>query len=164
MENSIKKFLLVLASLLFSCLAYSVELPDGYRPTALDGVKLSATVSKSIFKVGSTNVLTSSLVNLSTNSIRVDTTSPNVQMSELYIYVMDGDGKSYRLTPDFRQYFGAHIMTIISPQGSLKETNTITFGAQLKPGEYTLRTERIFSVGEMPFLVKAEPIKIRVTK
>jgi len=159
-----KRFLpgFCLAFILFSSICCLAE-TDGNRSKTLDGVQLTATLSETVFKAGSSGILTSSLSNLSTNSIKVDTTSPNVQMSELSIFLTDGDGKKYPVTPQFRSYFGPHTIITILPRGSLDETNKISFGATLKPGDYTLETRRLFSVGEKQFVVEAKPLKVCVT-
>lgn len=141
------------------CLSQS---DDNLQPGIMKDVQLSVTVTTNVFKAGSSSVCESKLLNLSTNTIEMDPTSPNAQPSQLSIFLTDDAGKKYRLTPKHSVFFGYHPMVEVNPGQNMIETNVMTFFPVIKPGEYTLNAVRLFMFDGMPYITACSPAKVRI--
>jgi len=125
-------------------------------------VELSIMLTTNICQAGSSIVCKTTLLNLSTNTIAIDPTSPNSQASQLSIFLVDDTGKKYRLTQYHSTYFGSRPIVQVKSDHNILETTEVTFDAALKPGEYTINATRLFTVNGAFFRAKANPVKVQI--
>jgi len=142
------------------CLSQSVD----NSQTITNDVHLSITVATNVFQSDSSSVCVSTIFNSSTNTIEIDPTSPNTQVSQLEIFLNDDMKNFYHLTPHHSAYFGSHPIVKVSPGHSFNETNAVKFYATIKPGDYTLKAARVFMLNGEPFLIGSNPVKVYVIK
>lgn len=136
----------------------SVDLP------IIKDVQLSVTMTTNVFQSGSSSVCKTTLLNLSTNTIKIDPTSPDIQVSELGIFLTDDMGKKYSLTPKYSTLWGSHPIMEIKPGDNFMETNAVTFYVTIKPGHYTLNALQIFTLGGMYCVTEPGHIKVHIIK
>ena len=142
------------------CLSQSVDNSQAIT----NDVRLSITVVTNVFQSGSSSVCVSTIFNSSTNTIEIDPTSPNEQVSQLEIFLNDDMKKFYHLTPHHSTMFGPHSIIKVNPGHSFNETNAVTFYAPIKPGDYTLKAARVFMWNGKPFVVGSSAVKVKIVK
>jgi hypothetical protein len=128
---------------------------------SVQGVQFSTSVTTNVFQAGSSIVFESTLLNSSTNTFDIDTSSANGQLS---IWLTDDTGGKYSLTPHHSVYLGPHPKVKVLPGDNIVEHTTAKFDSELKPGDYTLKAGRLFMLNKMPFVVEAKPVKVKIVE
>ena len=128
---------------------------------AVQGVRLSITMTNSVVQSGSSSIIVAVITNCSTNFVELGVTNPEVDFDPI---LTDGSGKVLHLIarpPPPLLTRSSTVMTM-NPGEQCVWVLSVPFGNGIAPGGYTLQASRGFKTSDGSFKLESNPLKIQV--
>jgi len=126
---------------------------------SLHNVQLSITLTNDNFKVHSPTIVTALTRNSGTNAVEMEVAFPAANFDLL---LESATGRVYHVvTPTLAR--GMLQFVTVNSREERTETIPVTFGEEIEPGNYTLKTIRFLGFKDEQFKVVSNVIKVKIT-